>query len=130
VGTDSVVKLTLGAVPTRLPLSRNDGLFAAKSRSHFVKDGRESTEPGDWGGDAAIAFASDTIYVDLKLSNAAGGTTAFVGHGALVDHESFDLSDSRGSTLKGWVRDGSMYARFFDKREGSAFIHTVQAERR
>jgi hypothetical protein len=128
--TDSALTLALGGVPERLPLSRNDGLFTAKSSSRWVKDGKSSAGRLKWTGELAVVFASDTIYVDLWLENAIGGSTSFVGHGGLVDHRRFELSNDNGSTMKGWFDDGSFFAEFVDKRATGEFVHSLEAERR
>jgi hypothetical protein len=128
--TDSALTLALGGVPERLPLSRNDGLFTAKSSSRWVKDGKSGAGRLKWTGELAVAFASDTIYVDLWLENATGGSTGFVGHGGLIDHKRFELSNAKGSTMKGWFSDGSFFAEFVDKRDSGTFVHTIEADRR
>jgi len=128
--TDSALTLALGGVPERLPLSRNDGLFTAKSTSRWVTDGKSSAGRLKWTGELAVVFASDTIFVDLWLENAIGGSTGFVGHGGLIDHKRFELSNANGSTMKGWLDGGSFFAEFVDKRSTGQFVHSLEADRR
>ena len=122
----------LSGVPTRLPLSRSDGLFAVTSRTFYEENGKRVTdaEPTDWTGDMAIAFGGGTMYVDLVLRNRRGGKVGFFAAGALAG-DTFDLRDASGSRLVGAIRDGVLTAEWTDKRPGkAAFVGNLRAQRR
>lgn len=121
----------ISAEPYRLPLSSEDGLYRATVRTRYRARGREGSDYLEWTGDLAVAFANDSIYVDLALYNASGGSTAFFATGRLIAGERFDLSDSSGSRLTGSVRDGLLTADWTDQREnGAAFVGRLRADRR
>lgn len=121
----------MNAEPFRLPLSSEDGLYRATVRTRYRARGRDGTDYLEWNGDLAVAFANDSIYVDLALYNSLGGSTAFFASGRLLAGERFDLSDSSGSRLIGSVRDGLLTADWTDQREnGGAFVGRLRADRR
>ena len=123
---------SIRGIPASLPLSRNDGLFAVTSRSQY-RTARGELTPNwfDWRGELVVAFAHDTIYTSMYLTNDRGGNVTFRAHGPLVNHQSFDITDERGSHLKGLVRNGILNASFEDVRaDGAGFVGTVSAERR
>ena len=116
----------MAAVPFRLPMSRDDGLYVAKVRTTV----KAPSSPIDWSGDMAVAFAAGTMYVDLVLHNAGGGSTGFTAKGRLRD-DAFDLSDDSGSRLHGTVRNGVIRADWVDQRKNNvAFKGSLVAERK
>jgi hypothetical protein len=121
---------SLGAVPARLPMSRNDGLFSAHVRTWYKIGDRATGAPMDWTGDMAVGFAAGTMYLSLALQNATGGNTSFFAVGKL-NGDSFELSDGKGKELKGTIRSGVLRADWLDRREGNgSFSGTLVAERR
>ena len=123
---------SLGGVPASLPLSRNDGVFAANVRTKYrASNGVMAPSPFDWRGELVVAFAHDTMYAAMYLSNERGGFVYFRAHGPLEDHEAFDLTNTNGARLRGFVRQGMLTASWEDVRaNGGTFLGTLNAERR
>lgn len=126
------VSYSLGGVPASLPLSRNDGVFAAGVRTKYrASNGVMAPDPFDWRGELVVAFAHDTMYASMYLANDRGGFVYFKAHGPLEDHEAFDLTQTNGSRLRGFVRQGVLTATWEDVRaNGGTFLGTLNAERR
>jgi len=126
------VTYSLGGVPASLPLSRNDGVFAAGVRTKYrASNGVMAPDPFDWRGELVVAFAHDTMYASMYLANDRGGFVYFKSHGPLEDHEAFDLTQPNGSRLRGFVRQGVLTASWEDVRaNGGTFLGTLNAERR
>jgi S1-C subfamily serine protease len=124
--------LSMGAIPQRLPLSRNDGLFSVTLRTfyHPGSDSRSIGDALDWTGDEVVAFAHDSIFVALFLTNDRGGTTAFSSEGPIHRDGSFDLWTPSGSRLYGHLAAGVMTADWIDKRDLGSFVGTLRADRR
>jgi S1-C subfamily serine protease len=130
LGGSAPSTLSLGAVPTRLPLSRSDGLFSVSTRTWYTAgSGREGGDPTDWTGEAAIAFNSDSITVDLYLENSAGGTTGMYARDRLGPNNTFDLWTDKRKHLKGYVRNGVLEAEWTDPRDTGAFSGKLHGER-
>lgn len=122
----------LGAVPTALPLSRSDGLYTVHIRTLWTStDGVTNYEaPVDWDGDLAVAFARDTAYVALYMTNTQGGATGLQGHAPLVNHTAFDLVGNAGAHLHGEFVNGVLEAHWEDPRNGGTFAGDLEAQRR
>ena len=123
---------SLGGVPASLPLSRSDGVFAASVRTKYrTAEGVTAPQPFDWRGELVVAFAHDTMYASMYLSNDRGGFVYFRAHGPLEDREAFDLTSTNGARLRGFVRQGVLTASWEDVRaKGGTFFGTLNAERR
>jgi hypothetical protein len=122
----------MGAVPYRIPMSNDDGIYTVKVRTRFVSNGIEATsDPTDWFGELAIAFGSGTMYIDMMLHNMDGGSTGFFTKGPLRADGSFDLTSKSGSRLRGTLQHGVLRAEWLDQREDKmAFRGNLVAERK
>lgn len=102
------------ATPVRLDLDARTGLYELEWQSRpagLMEDG----EPVAWSGRAAMAVERDSIWVDLGLENEEGGTSGFFAVGA-IKNGMFTLQSPNGDRLVGVVGEGSLVARFYDKR--------------
>jgi hypothetical protein len=116
-GSDSY-SLSIVAERQLLELSESSGLYSAESRTTYETRSGKSPDPTDWTGKLAVSFANDTVYIDLFLENAKGGTQALTGFSPLRDHEYFRVTSRDGlRSLDGWVKDGNLRGDWIDRRE-------------
>lgn len=132
IAGDASEVFTMSGAPTSFRLSRADGVYAGAARTRYrASNGQVPPDFFDWRGELAVAFAHDTIYTAMYLTNDRGGFVLFKAHGPLTNHEEFDLRAPNNSRLHGFVRNGTITASWEDVRaNGGSFVGTLSAARR
>jgi S1-C subfamily serine protease len=129
--TGAKYAITMHATPTTIALSYSSGLYRTRVRTQWAStEGVISSTFTDWGGNVAVVVANDSVWVDLSLSNADGGTIALFGSSALGSNSSFDIwSVNHNRHLQGSVSGGVLSAQWTDYRDVGRFYGPLQATR-
>ena len=124
-GLDKAYQYTLAANSQSIPPSDNTGLYNVQTRTFYHgSSGYVSETPTDWTGTAAIVTTPDSIFVDLMLRNAAGGSSEFTARGARFTDGSFQLlmrSPGQPSSLNGSIRAGRFSGQWTDQRSDGVY---------
>ncbi|HEX5829857.1 MAG TPA: S1C family serine protease [Gemmatimonadaceae bacterium] len=126
-------RLLLLGEPFRFPISDNTGLYSVSARTFYVsRAGVRVTKPHDWRGDAAIAFASGVMHLDLHLTHTtAGGTINLTGKAPFGADGSFRVESADGHvSLDGTLVAGVLRGTWTDiRKDGGLFTGQVEAMR-
>jgi len=115
-----------------IALSNSIGLYRADVRTQYVDNsyGASSTYT-DWGGNAAVVVTSDSVWIDLDLSNASGGTIGLWGKSRLGNGNKFDIWSTDAMVhLEGSVTAGVLQGQWTDRRDKGSFTGTLVATRK
>lgn len=131
-------KLRLSAVPERLPISENSGLYEMSMTTQWygADDRLITTTPKRWRGDLAIGVGDGRICIDLYATAPADVgqplTTAMYGCSAFDEDGTFRIASSdERETLEGSVRAGVLRARWtLSNERGDRLTGPVDAVRR
>jgi hypothetical protein len=121
--------ITFRGVPYTNALSNSGGLYRAQVRTQWMSTGGVASNSfTDWSGNAAVVVANDSVWIDLALSNASGGTVSLYGASALGTNNTFDIwSSPANRRLQGSVSRGLLTAQWTDIRDIGRFVGTLQA---
>jgi S1-C subfamily serine protease len=131
--TDSASRSSIGvalqAEPYEVDLTGASGLYEVSGRTlvDFTKQG--TSRNTDWTGEAALVLANDSVYVDLFLTNSAGGTASFSAMGP-IQGGAFDLSARSGARLIGTVYSARMVLDWTEPREWGSYRGRLDARRK
>jgi hypothetical protein len=107
------------------------GLYDISTRTWWQDtSSNKDHESVDWIGEAAVVEARDSIWVDLYLENASGGTTGAYFHGPLAVGGGFALETNGGSKLTGVAGNGRLNAKWVDSRDNGSFVGTLEGGRK
>lgn len=127
-GTDGTLHVVAVATPAELPLSTLSGLYDLSGRTdmHLL----ENSEPGftSWSGEAAVIAANDSVYVDIYLTNGAGGN-AFVTGESPLSGNTFRFT-VQGKTVVGTASAGRLYLDWTDRREWGYYQGQLTGQRK
>ena len=118
---------------TTLPLTQNGGPYdVTECRTYYYDaNGQVGSPPLDWTGTLVAAVNRDTLYLEVSLQNADGGTTGLWGTSLLGADGAFDVAEKAGTHLTGTIHHGVITATWTDRRDGGSYFRgTLEATRR
>ena len=122
------------AIPVQLPLSNPTGLYTLSVKTKFYSGKHETSGYTDWQGTAAVVVGRGdwkSLYAELYLENAHGGSTGGSLRGVLKPDRSFVLESSDSTlTYTGFLRAGKLIGTWRDMRGKDRFEGTLEARRR
>ena len=124
---DGPMHLTAFATPALPSLKTNTGLYELSADTKAY-EGTTAGRSVDWTGEGAIAVANDSIYVDLYLSNEAGGSVSAVGEAPLVGTR-FEITTDNDVYLAGTLVNGKLTASWVDERKWGRYKGTLTGRR-
>jgi S1-C subfamily serine protease len=128
-GRDTL-QVTLAALPGELPLSGSSGLYTIEAKTMlFGKDGKGTLTFANWNGEAAVAYANDSVYVDLAMTGEHGETTAATLVGPVVKGR-FALRTEQGDRLEGTAENGRLHAFWVDQESWGGYSGGLNGTRR
>ena len=128
--TGSQYTTAFRGAPHVVALSNPIGLYHATIRTQWTSSNGERGGFTDWSGNGAVVTTADSVWIDLELSNASGGSVGLYGASSLDSKRGFDLwSQHRTVHLKGFVSAGNLIGEWIDVRDGGRFEGVLNASR-
>ncbi len=124
---DGPVHLTAVATPALPSLKATTGLYELSADTKAY-EGVTAGRSVAWTGEGAIAVANDSVYVDLYLSNDAGGSVSAVGEAPLVGTR-FEITTDNDVYLAGTIANGKLTASWVDERDWGRYKGTLTGRR-
>ena len=121
------IRLTATGTPALPSLKSTTGLYELSADTKAY-EGVTAGRSVAWTGEGAIAVANDSIYVDLYLSNEAGGSVSAVGEAPLVGTR-FEITTDNDVYLAGTLVGGKLTASWVDERDWGKYKGTLTGRR-
>lgn len=112
------LSLRMVAEPIDLPLADPIGTYDINVRTSYTA-GNFRGDPTNWSGTAVVMTTADSIWIDISLRNAAGGSTGALAITRLSKDGSFNWQ-GQTKAASGFVRNGKIEIDWTDRREQNA----------